>query len=59
MTKAQARKLERGAEIFNTDTGEVVRYVWSAGTPGDTVFVEGIDTQGRFHVWTNNKVGMV
>ncbi len=59
MTKANAQKLSRGVEVFNTDTGEVAKFVWSAGTPGDTVYIEGMDNQGRFHIWTNSKVERV
>lgn len=59
MTKTETRKLSKGVEIFNTDTGEVASFVWSAGTPGNLIFVEGIDREGRHHIWFHHKVERV
>lgn len=59
MTKASTRKLQRGQEVFNTDTGEVSRFTASIGTVGDTVFIESMDNDGRFHVWPNKMTELV
>lgn len=55
MTKASARKLSRGTEVFNTDTGEVARFISAIGTVGGTVFIEGMDKDGGFHIWPHKK----
>lgn len=57
MTKEQARKLERGCEIFNLYTGEIVRFTWATSTPSGTIFCEGMDSNGAFRIWPNNKIG--
>ncbi len=59
MTKALTRKLERGNEVYNTDTGEVSRFVARFDTAGETVFIESMDSEGRFHVWTNKKTELL
>lgn len=55
MTKASTRKLSRGAEVFNTDTGEVARFINAIGTVGGTVFIESMDKDGVFHIWPHKK----
>lgn len=59
MTKASTRKLQRGQEVFNTDTGEVARFTNAIGTVGETVFIESMDNDGRFHVWPHKKTEQV
>jgi hypothetical protein len=59
MTKALTRKLKRGAEVFNTDTGEIARFTATIGTVGKTVFIESMDQDGKFYIWTHEKVEVV
>lgn len=61
MTKTAARKLTKGQEIYNRDTGEVALFHTTIGTLGDILFVEGADlrTPGRHFVWSNEKTEQV
>lgn len=59
MTKASTRKLKRGQEIFNVDTGEVSKFTASIGTVGETVFIESMDARGHFHIWPNKRTELV
>jgi len=59
MTKASIRKLERGQEVYNIDTGEVARFTDAIGTVGGTVFIETMDNAGRFHIWPHKKTEQV
>jgi len=59
MTKASTRKLSRGQEVFNTNTGEVARFTAAIGTVGKTVYIETMDQNGKFHIWINNQTESV
>ena len=59
MTKAQVKKLERGTEIFDRESGEVIRLTANIGTVGDTIFVEGMNREGKFRCWPHRNVEKV
>lgn len=59
MTKTATRKLKRGQEVFNTDTGEVAYFNTAIGTIGDMVFIESMDRNGRTSIWPHNKTERV
>lgn len=59
MTKVAVRKLNKGQEVFNTDTGEVAYFTIAIGTVGSALFIEGMDRFGRTHVWSHSKTERV
>lgn len=59
MTKALTRKLERGVEVYNTQTGEVARFTAAIGSVGETVYIESMDHNGRFHIWPHKQTECV
>ncbi len=59
MKSALTHKLERGQEIFNTETGEVTEFRSRIGTVGETVFIESVDNNGKVHIWTHKQTELL
>jgi hypothetical protein len=52
MTKASARNLHKGREVFNKETGEIAFFNSAIGTVADTIYIESVDRNGRSHIWS-------
>ena len=59
MTHETIKTLAKDTEIFEVESGEVIRFNAVMGSVGDVVFVEGLDSNDRLRILSNTAIEVV